>query len=69
MADYIYKRKDGGTTYCYGKVTDTSNYDIACDDEYADGTYCNYEGRLTWYAVCKYLEATYNPQIEQLIAV
>ena len=24
--DYVYKRKDGGTTFCYGEVEENSNF-------------------------------------------
>ena len=36
-ANYIYKRKDGGTTHCYGYVEETSNFSLVCENEYNDG--------------------------------
>ena len=36
-ANYIYKRKDGGTTDCYGYVEETSNFSLVCENEYNDG--------------------------------
>ena len=36
-ANYIYKRKDGGTTHCYGYVKETSNFSLVCENEYNDG--------------------------------
>lgn len=66
--DYIYKRKDGGTTYCYGEVEETSNFSIVCDDEYKDGVWCDNDSEVnnTWRRVCKHLEETYDTQIEQI---
>lgn len=57
MADYIYKRKDGGTTECYGSVEEDSNFEIITRNEYDDGIVDDYDGRPTWFAVCKYFEA------------
>ena len=36
-AEHLYKRKDGGETYCYGELRDDSNFQITCDDENNDG--------------------------------
>lgn len=68
MTDYIYKRKDGGTTYCYGKVEETSNFSIVCDNEYKDGIFTDNdpEKNNTWRKVCMYLEANYDSQIEEI---
>jgi hypothetical protein len=68
-ANYTYHRKDGGTTLCYGKVLEDSNFSLACDDEYNDGIVADYEGPATWRAVCAYLEKNYDTQIEQIEAV
>ena len=65
-ADYTYKRKDGGTTDCYGDVREDSNFSLACDNEYKDGIVADYDGPATWYSVCKYLEKNYDPRIEQI---
>lgn len=68
-ADYTYNRKDGGTTLCYGKVLEDSNFDIACQNEYQDGTWTGNENWTTWHQVCAYLEDNYSTQIEQIEAV
>lgn len=65
-ANYIYKRKDGGTTNCYGDVNETSNFSVVCDNEYNDGIFTDYEGATTWPAVCKFLEANYDTKIEEI---
>lgn len=68
MADFTYKRKDGGTTLCYGKVQEASNFSVVCDNEYNDGivTDINTDEYNTWRKVCKYLEDNYNDKIEQI---
>lgn len=68
MKDYIYNRKNGGTTYCYGTVEPDSNFEVICRDESHDGIYTDYEGQLTWLSVCKYLEENYNDGIEELVS-
>lgn len=42
-ANYIYKRKDGGTTDCYGYVEETSNFSLVCENEYNDSIVADYE--------------------------
>ncbi len=68
--DYIYKRKDGGTTYCYGDIEEDSNFVVACDNEDFDGVVCDIDSVRdnlnTWRKVCKYLEERHRPDIEQL---
>lgn len=64
--DYIYKRKDGDTTYCYGKIEEDSNFSIVCEDEFADGVWTDNEKFTTWRQVCKFLENNYNTKIEQI---
>lgn len=64
--DYIYKRKDGGTTHCFGQVREDSNFSLVCDDEYLDGIVADYEGAANWESVCKYLETRYNDKIEEI---
>lgn len=68
-ANYIYKRKDGGTTDCYGYVEETSNFSLVCDNEYNDGIVSDYEGASNWESVCKYLETRYNGQIEEITVI
>lgn len=66
--DYTYKRKDGGTTDCYGQLRPDSNIEVTCDDETSD-TVITDNQRSTWQSICEYLEANYNSQVEELIAV
>jgi len=65
---YIYNRKDGGTTFCYGKLLRDSNLYVTCDDEYYDGIVDDNE-HTTWHAVCAHLETFYNTQIEEISAI
>lgn len=64
--DYTYKRKDGGTTLCYGTIVENSNFDLVCEDEYNDGCWCENPGLTTWLQLCKFLEANYDNKIEQI---
>ena len=68
MTDYIYKRKDGGTTHCYGKVAEGANFYVVCANEFADGWWADNEVCTTWKQVCVYLEKNYNAHIEQIEA-
>lgn len=63
---YTYKRKDGGTTTCYGKIAEDSNFEIICDNEYNDGVWTDNPGLRTWPAVCQYLEKNYDRRIEEI---
>ena len=73
-ADYIYTRKNGGTTHCYGSVEDDSNYDLVCENELMDGIWA--EGNpaspeftfTNWREACIHLEKEYCSTIEQIIA-
>ena len=69
-ADYVYNRKDGGQTYCYGSIEDDSNFEVVCEDEYNDGIWAGEVGfePKTWPQVCEYLEKYYDAKIEQLEA-
>lgn len=65
---HVYKRKDGGETWCYGTIQEDSNFSVVCEDEYNDGIWA---GDLdfypeNWDQVCEYLEEYYDPQIVQL---
>ena len=66
--DYIYKRKDGGTTYCYGDIEEDSNFHLACDDEEYDTVACTIDTNEynTWRKVCKHLDENYRHDIEQI---
>lgn len=69
-ADFVYNRKDGGQTHCYGTIEWDSNFAVVCDNEYLDGIWCGDSGidpeTVGWEGVCAYLEEYYDTQIEQL---
>lgn len=69
--DYIYDRKDGGTTYCYGKLVDDDNFSVVCEDEWEDGIWADRDpAKLrTWKDICQYLEENYSSSIEQIETV
>ena len=71
MADYIYKRKDGGETLCYGKVDPFANYALVCEDEGMDGIAADIgpDTATTWFGVCRHLEKNYCDNIEQVETV
>ena len=70
--DYLYKRKAGGSTYCYGEIVDGANFEVVCEDESFDGIAADVEVDIdnkilnTWSKVCQYLEINYNDQIEEI---
>ena len=68
MIDYIYRRQDGGETYCYGTICEDSNFIICCENEYDDGTWTDNENLKSWAKIAEYLEANYNSKIEQIEA-
>jgi hypothetical protein len=68
MTQYTYKRKDGGTTSCYGTICEDSNFSICCDNEFNDGIWTDNTSLTTWRKVCEYLESNYDTQIEQVEA-
>ncbi len=67
-ADYVYKRKNGGTTHCYGTIEEDSNFHIACDNENLDGVWADRdpEKQRSWKDICEHLEEIYDENIEQL---
>ncbi len=67
-ADYIYKRPNGGTTYCYGDIQEDSNFEVVCDDENYDGIAGDIDGEKlnTWKKVCGYLYKNYRQDVEQV---
>lgn len=65
-ADYIYTRKDGGTTHCYGTVKEDSNFSLVFNDEYKDCIITDYEGPRTWHSVCKAIEEGGRTDCEQI---
>ena len=67
-ADYVYKRKNGGTTHCYGTLEEDSNFVIACDNENLDGVWADRDPKKqrSWKDICEHLEEIYDENIEQL---
>ena len=65
-ATYTYKRKDGGTTDCYGTIREDSNFEIVCDNEFNDGVWTDNPGFKNWRQVCQHLEKNYDSQIEEI---
>lgn len=67
-ADYVYKRKNGGTTLCYGTLEEDSNFVLACDNENLDGVWAerDHEKQKSWKDVCEHLEEVYDENIEQI---
>lgn len=65
---YTYKRKDGGTTDCYGELLEDSNIEVICENENYDRVYTDNVCK-TWKALCMFLEDNYNNHIEEMVAV
>lgn len=64
----------GKETTCYGELTDTSNFDVVCDNEYYDDTWCNgldafTDANLTWDNVVLYLQKYFPSDIVEITAV
>lgn len=68
MKTYTYKRADGGTTDCYGKLRPDSNIQVTCENEMYDFMYTTNSCK-TWEALCRHLEANHNNKVEELTAV
>ena len=43
-ADYVYKKKDGNTIDCYGKIHEDSNFAVVCENELYDGIAADIDG-------------------------
>ena len=55
---------------CYGELEETSNFEVVCEDEYDDSTWCDgIEGPLSWEQVVAYLQRYYASDILQITAV
>ena len=67
-ADYIYNRKDGGMTKCYGKILWDSSFFIECNDENDSGHVEDLEGEThnTWRKACVYLEENGFNEVEEI---
>ncbi len=71
QADYIYTRKNGGKTECFGELEEDSRFDLSCEDEINDiiwGRIIPEDELITWREVCIYLENSYCSTIKEIIA-
>ncbi len=72
MTTYVYKRKDGGTTDCYGKLEEDSCLSVACSFEEShkdrDITFIDTIKFNTWQKVCELLEKNLSSKIEEITA-
>ena len=72
---YIYKRKDGDTTFCYGELNEGDNIEITLDADVdgIDGVAADIDvmdpKTNTWKKICEYLENNYSSKISELSAV
>ena len=66
---YIYKRPDGGTTHCYGKIKDDSSFEIICTNEEYDGIAGDIDAEEfnTWKKVCDYVYKNYRKDVEEIV--
>lgn len=69
-APYVYVvHFKGRDIECYGELEDDSNFDVICDDEYYDDTWCyGVDGELTWENVVAYLQTQFNSDIIEISA-
>ena len=67
-ADYVYKKKDGNTIDCYGKIHEDSNFAVVCENELYDGIAADIEGDKynTWKKVCDYLVTNYRKDVVEV---
>ena len=67
---YIYKRPNGGKTFCYGDIKEDSNFAITCADEDYDGISADIDTSElnSWHKVCDYLYNNYHKQVEEVVA-
>ena len=61
-------------TTCYGELNDCSNFDVVCENEYYDDTWCNgldafTDANLTWDNVVLYLQKYFPSDILEITAV
>ena len=64
----------GKETTCYGELTDTSNFDVVCENEGDDTTWCVgvdafTEANLTWDNVVLFLQPRFQSDILEITAV
>lgn len=64
----------GKETTCYGELTDTSNFEVVCEDEDCDDVWCNgldafTDANLTWDNVVLYLQKYFPSDIVEITAV
>ena len=61
------KRKDGGTTHCYGNLSDGDNYFIVTEDN--SFNWSDYDSAIhgkTWSKVINFLLPKYKWKVEQI---
>ena len=64
----------GKETACYGELTDTSNFEVVCENEDDDDVWCNgldafTDANLTWDNVVLYLQKYFPSDIVEITAV
>lgn len=60
----------GKETACYGELTETSNFEVVCEDEEYDSVWCDgITGELTWDNVVIHLQQFYPSDIVEISAV
>ena len=66
--DYRYKKEDGDEIWCFGQIEKDSNFYVACQDYQRDGIASDMHGHEfnSWQKVCRYLQANYSRDIEQI---
>jgi hypothetical protein len=71
QAPYAYiVHRNGINVECYGDLEETSNFEVVCEDEYDDSTWCDgIEGPLSWEQTVAFLQAYYASDILQITAV
>lgn len=70
MADGYKVTWFGVETICYGKLEETSNFHVVCEDEEDDGVWCNgIDGELTWDNAVLYLQRHFASDIVEITAV
>lgn len=67
---YLYKRIDGGTTTCYGKIEEDSGFYICCsyNESHKDReiSFIDTIKFNTWHKICQLLEKNLSKEIEEI---
>ena len=74
MADGYKVTWFGVETTCYGELAENSNFHVVCEDEDADGVWCDgvdaaTEENYTWENVVLYLQRYFDSDIVEITAV